>query len=323
MIPSSRFIQAAKFVSGAVATLSMAAVCIAFATTTVGAAEQFKFTYKPLEVGDQASETSEFALDLKTTVAQGHEVINVAAQKADRNERVIAERLPATPGQTAKARIKYETSEQVTTDRSGATHGTERPVAGKTYIAAREGDALVIADEQGAAPPEEEFKIVSRAADGLGRPNPIGELLNGKTVAIGERISLPQEYCRQMLGGWDESLADAPLEVMLMGTQRIDGKNCAVFHTVPEGMGAKSTVVRTSATTATDGPELKLPPPPATSPIQGKFLVEFDTCRLAVIELDGPVNRIETKGRPGREFEVRRKGKLRVAVHTTHNRAVR
>lgn len=299
------------------------AVCIAGATTIAGAAEQYKFTYKPLDVGDQASESSEFALDLKTTVAQGHEVINVAAQKADRNERIVAERLPVAKGQTAKARIKYESSEQVTTDRTGAAHGAERPVAGKTYIATREGDALVIADEQGAAPPEEEFKIVSRAADGLGRPNPIGEMLNGKTVAIGERISLPQEYCRQMLSGWDETLADAPIEVMLMGTQRIDGKQCAVFHTVPEGLIQKSNVVRTSATSSSDGPELKMPPPPAATAIQGKFLVEFDTCRLAVIELDGPVNRVEVKGRTGREFEVRRKGKLHVAVHTTHSRAER
>jgi hypothetical protein len=303
--------------------LWMIAVCFSCAATSAGAAEQFKFTYKPLEVGDQASETSEFALDLKTTVAQGHEVINVAAQKADRNERITAERLPAAKGQTAKARIKYESSEQVTTDRAGVTHGAERPVAGKTYIAAREGESLVVADEQGAAPPEEEFKIVARAADGLGKPNPIGEMLNGKTIAIGERISLPQDYCRQMLSGWDETLADAPIEVMLMGTQRVDGRQCAVFHTVPEGLSAKPNVVRTSATSATDGPELKLPAPPATTPIQGKFLIEFDTCRLAVIELDGPVNRVENKGRPGREFEVRRKGKLRVAVHVTHNRAER
>ncbi|HEY2838583.1 MAG TPA: hypothetical protein VGJ26_05515 [Pirellulales bacterium] len=292
---------------------------LACAAGLAGAAETLRFTYKPLDVGDQASETSEFGLDLKTTVAQGHEVINVAAQKAERNERITAERLPTEKGQTARARIKYEASDQVTTDRSGAVHGAERPVAGKTYVATREGEQLVIADEQGAAPPEEEFKIVTRAAEGLGRPNPIGELLNGKTVAIGERISLPQEYCRQMLSGWDDSLTDAPLEVMLMGTQRIDGRQCALFHTVPEGLGQKSNIVRTSATSSTDGAEAKTPPP-ATSPIQGKFLIELDTCRLAVIELDGPVNRVETKGRQGREFEVRRKGKLHVAVHVTHNR---
>lgn len=304
----------------------VATVCVAFTAASAQGQEKYRFTYRPLDVGDQASETSEFVLDLKTTVAQSHEVINVAAQKAERSERVSAERLPAEEGQTARARITYESSEQVTTDRSGAVHGAERPVAGKTYIVARAGEELVIADEQGAAPPEEESKIVARAADGLGRRNPLGALLDGKTIAIGQRVDLPQEYCRQMLSGWDESLGVAPVEVMLMGTQRIDSRQCAVFHTVPPGMRvAKSTVIRTSATDSAngvEGPELKQPAP-AVTPIQGKFLIEFETCRVASIELDGPVNRVEVKGRPGREFEVRRKGKLHVAVHVKHERAER
>jgi|GEM_PF-6435796 len=300
----------------------LTACCILSAAGTATGAEQFRFTYRPLEVGDQASEISEFALDLKTTVAQAHEVINVAGQKAERNERIHAERLAATEGQSARARITYESSDQVTTDRSGAVHGVERPVSGKSYIAARAGEELIITDEQGAPLSEEEMRIVTRAADGLGRPNPIGDLLNGKTIAIGERIQLPPEYSKQMLSGWDESLASTPFEVMLVGTQHVDGRHCAMFHTVPPDLGlAENKVVKTSAIKLADGAQ---PPAAATpSPIQGKFLIEFETCRLALVELDGPVNRVEVKGRPGREFEVRRKGKLHVALHVTHNRAAK
>ncbi len=273
-------------------------------------AEQFRFTYVPLAVGDEASETTHVALDLKTVLSQDGEVINMTEQAVERNEHAVAQRLAPAEGESAKARITYETSEQTTSERGGGTHGDERPVSGKTYIVARQGKALAITDEQGQVPSDKERLIVARTAENLGRPNPLGAFLNGRTVVVGQTVRLPQEFTEKLLSGWDESLAKIPVDVILMGTQRVDGQRCALFHTLPQGLAVS------------DGSGAKSPDRVAPrTPIQGKFLIEIETCRVAQVEIDGPVATAEKRGQEGQQFDVRRKGKLQVAMHVEHRRA--
>ena len=103
-----------------------------------------------------------------------------------------------------------------------------------------------------------------------------------------------------MLAGWDESLAKLPLDVMLVGTERVDGALCALLHTLPPDTGT---------------------PQARRAPVDGKFLVEIDTCRVALVELRGPIATNEKRSAPGQEFDRRRKGKMQVAVHVEHHRA--
>jgi hypothetical protein len=87
-----------------------------------------------------------------------------------------------------------------------------------------------------------------------------------------------------------------------MGTEHVDGRECALLHTPPSG-SAEPAVRR--------------------APVDGKFLVELATCRVALVELRGPISSSERRGQPGGEFDVRRRGKLQVAVHIEHDRAKR
>jgi hypothetical protein len=261
--------------------------------------QQYRFTYRPLAVGDTAHETSRFTIDLKTVRSQDGQVIDVNDQVAVREERSLVVRLTPTSGQSAKVRLTYEQSQQTTQPRAGSVQSSERPVAGKTYLAARQGRDLLIADEQGQAPPDDEREIVSRTLENLGKPNPLGVFFNGRSMTVGERVQLPAEYAQKLLAAWDPALAKEPLEVILMGTERVDGELCALLHTPPGGAGGRR------------------------SPVDGKFLIELATCRPAVVELRGPVNTSERLGSPGEEFDVRRKGKLQVAVHVEHERAAR
>jgi hypothetical protein len=260
------------------------------------------FTYRPLAVGDEARETVDFALTLKTIRSQAGQVIDMADQAVERNERSHVVRLPAGPGQTAKARITYESARQTSQVRGGTPAETERPVAGRTYIAARQGDDLVISDEQGQEPPEEELTIVARSMAGLGRPSPLGLFFDGRAVAMGQSVRLPAEFTAELLAGWDEALARLPLDVILMGVEHVDGQLCALLHTPPSGTSETGT---------------------RRAPVEGKFLVELATCRVALVELRGPINASERRGQPGSEFDVRRRGKLQVAVHVEHQRAAR
>jgi len=257
-------------------------------------ARECQFTYRPLAVGDEAHETLRCAIELKTIRAVDGQVIDVGDQAAVRDEETLVTRLPTAPGQSAKARLTYEVSEQTSRSRLLDPQQTERPVAGKTYIVARQGSDLVIADEQGAEPPDEERQIVARTLDSLGKPNPLGKFFDGRSIALGELVELPPEFTEKLLSGWDESLAKLPLEVILMGTERIDGQLCAMFHT-PPGAGKRN-------------------------PVEGKMLIELATCRLAFLELRGPVARTERRGAPGEEFDVRHKGKLQIATHIEHRR---
>ncbi|MBI2826174.1 MAG: hypothetical protein HYX69_15955 [Planctomycetia bacterium] len=277
----------------------LGAALVASPTASAAAPEQYRFTYRPLDVGDQATDTIRFALDLKTILSQRGELINATDQTVERKEHVVVARLPAGAGESAKARVKFETSEQTTTDRGGGVHGQERPVASKTYVAVRRREELIVTDEQGNTPPEDELKIVARTMDGLGKPNPLGAFFDRKTVAIGQSVRLPLEFTQTLLSGWDEDLARLPLDVVLMGTQRVDGQLCALFHTPPAAAGASGA---------------------GRPPIQGKFLIEIETCRAALVELSGPVATNEKRGTGADEFDVRRKGKLQVAVHVTHKR---
>ncbi|HVU90114.1 MAG TPA: hypothetical protein VHD36_22475 [Pirellulales bacterium] len=261
--------------------------------------QEYRFTYRPLAVGDAAHETLRFTIDLKTVRSQGGEVVDVNDQAAVREEQSLVVRLDPDPGQSAKVRLTYEQSQQSTQPRSGTVQSSDRPVAGKTYLAARQGEDLLIADERGLAPPDEEREIVARTLESLGKPNPLGVFFNGRSMRVGERVQLPADYTQKLLAAWDPAFSKEPLEVMLMGTERVDGQLCALLHTPPAAAGGRR------------------------NPVEGKFLIELATCRPAVVELRGPVNSSEQRGEPGQEFDVRRKGKLQVAVHVEHRRAAR
>jgi hypothetical protein len=274
----------------------------AFSPTAVAAAppQQCRFTHRPLAVGDEARETIRFAVDLKTVLVQNGQVVSMTDQALKRSEESVVVRLSPEAGQTAKARITYNASTQTTQTRGGDESIDDRPVARKTYIVARVSEDLVITDDEGAAPPEEERAIVARTLAGLGRPNLLAIFLNGRTLTVGETVRLPPEFSERMLSGWDESLAKLPLDVMLIGTERVDGALCALLHTPPAG--------------ASDAPTKR-------APVDAKFLIELDTCRVALVELRGPIATSERRGAPGQEFDGRRKGKLQVAVHVEHHRA--
>jgi hypothetical protein len=239
------------------------------------APRQCQFTYRPLGVGDQARETIRFALSLKTIRSQDGQVVDMADQAVERDEHSLVVRLPAQPGQAAKARITYEMSHQTVQARGGASNESERPVAGKSYVVARVGEELVITDPHGETPPDAELSIVERTMDGLGRPSPLGVFFDGRTVAIGQRVRLPAQFTEKLLAGWDESQARLPLDVVLMGTEHVDGQLCALFHTPPSAAAE---------------------PGARRAPVDGKFLIELATCRVALVELRGPISTSERRG---------------------------
>ena len=275
----------------------------ATAKTQTSVPQAFRFTYQPLTVGDQAQEGTRFVLDLKTVRLLDGQIIDIADQVIERTEESHVVRLPPGPGQSAKAQVTYQASRQTAKGRRGvAAAESDRPVAGKTYLVARQGEELLIVDEQGTAPPDEEKAIVARAMEGLGRTRPLAKFLDGRTIKVGETIRLPAEFTKKMLAGWDESMAGLPIDVILMGTEHVDGQRwrfctrCLLPRPSRASSGHRSKASSSSSST------------PAGWPLWN--------CAA-------PVAATERHGEPGEEFDVRRKGKLQVAVHVEHERTAR
>ncbi len=79
--------------------------------------EEYRFTYRPLVVGDQAHETVRYVIDLKTVRSQDGQVIDFNEQTAVRDEQSLVVRLKPEAGQSAKVRLTYEQSQQTTQPR--------------------------------------------------------------------------------------------------------------------------------------------------------------------------------------------------------------
>ena len=127
----------------------------------------------------------------------------------------------------------------------------------------------------------------------------MAKFLDGRTIKVGETIRLPAEFTKKMLAGWDESMAALPIDVILMGTEHVHGQ---VVHFCTRCLPPRPTGRRAS----TDRRQV---------PHRARHLPagHYGTRR--------PVAATERHGEPGEEFDVRRKGKLQVAVHVEHGRA--
>ena len=158
-------------------------------------------------------------------------------------------------GMTVAVMERYvEAAKEVANGKSDGQLGeaalTPQVVAGKTYRCRRDGDALLITDADGKIPPLAEYEIVAQNMETLGRPNPLAEFLVGRTVAVGERLALPNEVAEKLLGLGGEMGQVTRFELTLQEIKSIDGATCAAFQASIEAASNDSSQLRL----AVDGP---------------------------------------------------------------------
>jgi len=129
------------------------------------------------------------------------------------------------------------------------------------------------------------------------------ERTQSRSVEVGETVRLPNPLAKELFGSWDQLGEVSQLDLMLLGTQTIEGARCALFHTKIEVRPPKSSG--------------------GTTQIEGRFLIEIDTCRTAQVELSGPVTTSQVRGEGASQFTVKRRGSMEIAVQTRHDRAMR
>lgn len=273
-------------------------VAVSLCSNHLLAAETYRFTYRGLENGDTTLQEVDLDLNLTVTVEQSGQTIDKTKHVVLRKQRCRMTVLESTSidGALVKTKVKltYENADQSQAQNDEPAEEGPLPVAGKTYFASLVDDKLVITDERGNRPSDEEWAIVATATDTLGQSNPIAKFFDGKTYSVGQELRMPPQLAKDLLGFSGRLDNASKLILTFTKVQMIGGKKCAVFDTLLES-------------TMTQGTTMKMQ-------MQGKLMLEIDTCRAASIELAGPVKLAEAHGPADGQFTINTQGSMKMAL---------
>jgi hypothetical protein len=184
-------------------------------------------------------------------------------------------------------------------------HATQ-PIAGKTYLCRRENGSegpLVITDAAGNIPPQDEYEIVAQHMELVGRANPLGEFLAGKTVAVGETIEVPRDLAGKLFQLGDQFGDVIRFELTLEKMQMHEGAARAHFLARIEAASSGASQMRMQ--------------------VEGPFVVEADTCRAVHVDLTGPIGMSESRGTYSTAYQVIGTGQLKTRIASEYRDAKR
>jgi hypothetical protein len=279
-------------VRAALVVLTIAAARVA------GAADAVQFTYQPPQVGQVGSHDMQFSLQMNMSLRQAGQNISSEQQEMSRAQDRQVTVLQVSEGKVTKVQVKYPKAwEEVSHGKLTGLPQTE-PIEGKTYTVERRGTELVITDEQGKDVPEEERVLVAASMDAIGHPNPLGMYLNGKKIAVGQTLKLPNDMAGDLLGVKEAGGEAQKVELTLNGIQQDEDRRVANFAML---------VV------------LKLPGG-GNMDVKGQLQLDPETCQVAAASFNGPVSMHEDHGPKGHTFEVVSEGTMTVAVKSHYFR---
>lgn len=273
-------------------------VAVSFCSAQLQAAEAYRFTYRGLNIGDTTVQEVDLDLNLVVTVEQAGQTIDKTKHAVLRKQRCRMTVLESGTVEGAlvktKVRLTYESADQKQAQNDGPVEESPLPVSGKTYFAALAEGKLMITDEQGNRPSDEEWAIVATATDTLGQANPIAKFFDGKTYSVGQELRMPPQLAKDLLGFSGRLDNASKLILTFTKVQVLNGKPCAVFDTLLESTMTQGTTM--------------------TMQMRGRLALEIETCRAASIELSGPVKLAEAHGPADGQFTINTQGSMKMAL---------
>lgn len=277
---------------------------VAMGSSALLAEDAFRFNYHGLENGDTAVQEVDLDLNLVVTVVQAGQTIDKTKHAVLRKQRCRMTVLESAVVEGAqvktKVRLIYDSADQSQAQNDEPAKAAQLPVSGKTYFASREGDKLVITNDKGQRPTDEEWAIVATATDTLGRPNPIAKFFHGQTFSVGQELRMPPQLAKDLLGFSGRLDNASKLILTFTQVQNVNGKVCAVFDTLLESA-------------MTQGSTMKMQ-------MRGKLMLEIETCRAVFIDLAGPVKLAEAHGPADGQFTVNTQGDMKMALRADYVR---
>jgi hypothetical protein len=271
---------------------------------TAAPVQSVKFSRRAPLVGDQLEQNLSVGLNLDTMVRQNQQVLEKSKTALRREQRRIITTTHVENGMPAAVTVRYaEATKEIATGSAegklGESNLAAQPVRGKVYRVRREGEALLITDEQGAVPPLDEYEIVALNMDSLGRPNPLADFLAGKKLSIGERISLPNEVAEKLMGLGGELGKVTRFDLTLEKVATIADRRCAIFQSSVEAASNDSSQMRLA--------------------VEGPLAIEIDSCRAVEATFAGPIGMSETRGSLSATYQMTGTGKMTVHIASKYS----
>lgn len=268
-------------------------------------------------VGDQIEQQISIELRMATSYRQGDKIVDKNETTMRNNQRRITTTVEVCDGRTQAVLVRYpEATKQIIIGAGASEPGASssaaeaapapQPVLDKAYQVRREpGDEgkLIVTDGEGVLPPIEEFVIVAQNMDMVGRSNPLADFIGGRTVKVGETLSLPKEVADRLFGIGQHFGEVSRFDLTLTEVRTDNGRECAVFRATVEAAASKSAQMRMQ--------------------LEGVLEIEAETCRAVQTRLAGPIAMTESRGTYSMAYQLISTGKLLIAVDAAYRDADR
>jgi hypothetical protein len=281
------------------------AVTLATAVETQSQApgERVQFQEQRTQVGDRVVQRVGVELKLSTKLVQSGQVAHEGTSEMRRQQQRTVDVLEATDGRAVKTKVAFQVSRRQGPDNPKPDELAVQPIEGKSYFAARQGEQLIVTDDDGAIPPRDEYLLVMESLDTIGKPHPLTELLTGRTLTVGEHLHVPRDLARTLL-----NLPDP------VGTIKR-------FELTLDRIAADKT---SEAPLAVFRANIELDPDdrsPLSVQLAGEMAVDPASCRLMSLDLAGPVGISTIERTAGVIQQFSAGGELRMAMRATYGSA--
>jgi hypothetical protein len=289
----------------------------AFNGVTPGASrERVTFGKRAPRVGDELEQSLSLEMRMATTLRQGKQIAEKSRTTARNRQHRLVTTMHVEADRAVAVRVRYiEATKQLSAaddarppqKASGDAMEIAQPVAGKTYLCQRQpgtiAGKLEITDEAGHIPPTDEFEIVAKHMEMVGRPSPLAELLAGQSIVVGQTVAFPPKLAARLfnLGEQFGDVTRFTLTLEKLETQ--GGATHATFLAHVEATSNNTSQMRLE--------------------LDGQLVVEADTCRTVKVDLAGPIAMSETRRNYSTSYQAIGTGQLKMNVASNYRDATR
>ena len=272
-----------------------------FAIPCLAQNQSVTFTFEPNRIGQQIEQTTTTRSRLHTTYEQSRQIISSDTKDETIKQLRTVVLLEKSP--IPSARVTYKKAVKQRNGRFLA-RATAQPVQGKTYVVRRVNDQLEITYPNGGTPPPAELGIVRVNMQSVGKPNPLASFLDGRSVAVGETVTLPESVGSELLGSWLGKHA-LPVTLKMVKVQQTK-------------VGSRTESVATFELRMTS----RTPDGTPSVSSMGQVTVGVMSCRTLRLQMNADVNLKDQRGPAGAQFTVANVGQVELSMAADYVSAI-